>query len=273
MGLVVLTNEGIEHRYVVSAIADAFAEELDAIIISDPPRQSLRAQLAAYKRRYTRRQFASRVAASLYKAVTRANAHRAETYRRILFAGGDPGRLPRQDLVRVVPSHNGDQALALLEKLQPEVIAVFGTLIIRPPVIRKARRAILNMHTGISPRYRGTDTVFWPLHNEEPEWVGVTIHQLDEGIDSGPILHVGRPAIEPNDDDASLFAKCIAVGAPLYVQAIRDALAGRLHGESQRLEEGRNYLGVERTIGAELRVRRLLRRGLLCHRDLERAQL
>jgi methionyl-tRNA formyltransferase len=269
MGLVVLTNEGIEHRYVVGAIADAFPDRLDAIIICDRPRRSLRTKLAAYRRRYSTRQLASRVLARAYRTLTRADAHRAAAYRRILFPGGDPGVLPRQDLVRRVPSHNDARALALLEELQPDVIAVYGTAIIRPPVIRTARKAILNMHTGISPRYRGTDTVFWPLHNQEPEWVGVTVHQLDEGIDSGPIIHIGRPEIDADDDDASLFAKCVVVGAPLYVDAIRAALDGTLAGEPQQLEEGRNYLGVERTVGAELRVRRLLRKGLLRNRTVE----
>jgi hypothetical protein len=269
MGLVVLSNEGIEHRYVVGAIADAFPEQLDAIIVADPPNRGLRRQFATYRRRYSARQLASRVAARAYRTVTRADRRRDAAYRRVLFPGGDPGRLPRQDLVRQVPSHNGAKALALLEELQPDVIAVYGTAIIRPPVIRTARKAILNMHTGISPRYRGTDTVFWPLHNEEPEWVGVTVHRLDEGIDSGPIISIGRPEIEPGDDDASLFAKCVAVGAPLYVDAIRAALDGTLGGEPQQLEEGRNYLGVERTVRAERRVRRLLRKGLLRNRAVE----
>jgi folate-dependent phosphoribosylglycinamide formyltransferase PurN len=269
MGLVVLSNEGIEHRYVVGAIADAFPDQLDAIIVCDKADRSFRQRLAAYRRRYSYRQLASRVLARAYRAFTRADSRRADAYRRVLFPGGDPGRLPRQDIVRRVPSHNGAEILALLDELRPDVIAVYGTAIIRPPVIRTARRAILNMHTGISPRYRGTDTVFWPLHNQEPEWVGVTIHQLDEGIDSGPIISIGRPEIEAGDDDASLFAKCVAVGAPLYVDAIRAALAGTLSGEAQQLEEGRNYLGVERTVGAELRVRRLLRKGLLRSRSVE----
>lgn len=266
MRLVVLSNEGIEHRYVVGAIAEALGEHLDAIVLSSPPPKSAIERLQRYRRRYTPRQLVSRVAASAYKAAVRADAHRAAAYRRILFPAGDPGRMPRQDLVKVVPTHNGAEALALLDELQPDVIAVYGTNIIRPPVIRKAKVAILNMHTGISPRYRGTDTAFWPLHNEEPEWVGVTIHVLDEGIDSGPILRVGRPEIEADDDDAALFAKCVRVGAPLYVDAIREALRGELHGQVQQLEEGKNYLGVERTVRAELRVRRLLRNGLLAGR-------
>jgi methionyl-tRNA formyltransferase len=165
--------------------------------------------------------------------------------------------------VRVVPSHNGPECVDLLTELRPDVIAVFGTLVLKPPVIKAARTAILNMHTGLSPRYRGTDTTFWPLHNGEPEWVGVTVHVLDAGIDSGPILRTARPELAADDDDASLFAKCVQVGTPLYVDAVRDALAGHVGGEVQHLEDGRNYLGVERTVGAELRVRRKLRDGLL----------
>ena len=263
MGLVVLSGVGIEHRYVVGAIADALAADLDAIIVADPPKRSWRQTVAMYRRRYTYRQIGSRLVASVYRRLTGAGRHREATLTRILFPDGDPGSLPRPDLQRAVQSHNGPECLALLEELQPDVIAVYGTAIIKAPVIRMAGTGIFNMHTGISPRYRGTDTTFWPLHNEEPEWIGVTVHELDEGIDSGAILRIERPDIDPDDDDASLFAKCVRVGAPRYVEVLRDALEGKVVGEPQLLEEGRNYLGVERTVGAELRVRRLLRRGLL----------
>jgi len=173
----------------------------------------------------------------------------------------------RPDLVRTVPFHNGQASLELLAELEPTVIAVYGTQIIRTPVIKMATAGIFNMHTGISPRYRGSDTIFWALHNAEPEWVGVTIHELDEGTDSGPILHVGRPDIEPDDDEDSLFAKCVVLGAGLYVEALRNALDGMSSGHPQSLENGHNYLSVARTVGAEMRTRRLLKSGLLAPGD------
>lgn len=263
MGVVILTRHGIEHRYVVDRIVRGLGDQVQAILLHEPPPKTIAQRAREHRKRYTNRQLLSRSAARLYRAVTRADAGRDETVARILFPQGDPGTMPIPERTHVVPSHNGPEAHALLDELQPDVIAVYGTLIIRPPTIRRARRAILNMHTGISPRYRGADTYFWPLYNEEPEWVGTTIHYLDEGVDSGPIIAVVRPVIEADDSPDSLFAKCVVAGADRYVDAVGAALDGTLVGEDQDLTSGRNYLAVDRTVAAERRVRRLLREGLL----------
>jgi methionyl-tRNA formyltransferase len=119
------------------------------------------------------------------------------------------------------------------------------------------------MHTGISPRYRGSDTVFWALHNEEPEWVGVTIHALDAGLDSGPIYATGRPELAPDDDEDSLFCKCVRVGTPLYIETVRAVANGTARPAPQELASGREYRFADRTVRAERRVERLLREGLL----------
>ena len=147
--------------------------------------------------------------------------------------------------------------------MQPDIIAVYGTAVIRAPVMTTARRAVLNMHTGISPRYRGADTVFWPLYNAEPQWIGTTVHQLDAGIDSGPVLATVRPAIDAADNEDTLFAKCVVVGADAYARLIAAVAAGSATPLLQDLTRGREYRFVDRTVAAERRVRRLLRDGLL----------
>lgn len=263
MSVVILTRRGIEHRYVTRQLADAFGDQIDAVILDDPPRRSLPDQLRRLRKRYTTAQLGIRATTALHRTATRAGQRREATMSGVLFPDGEPDGQILPERTHVVPSHNGTATLDLLDRLVPAVIAVYGTLIIQPPVIRMARTAILNMHTGISPRYRGADTYFWPLYNEEPEWVGTTIHRVDEGIDSGPIIDVVRPEIEPDDDPDSLFAKCVLVGADAYVTAVQAALDGTLVDREQDLSDGRNYRAIERTVAAERRVRRLLRDGLL----------
>jgi len=263
MSLVILTDDGIQHRFVTNSITSALGSHVTAIVLARPPHKNVVETAQRIRKKYSVGQCISRLGARSYRIATRAGTRRAATYRRVLFPHGDPGVFDRPDLVRTVPFHNGQASLELLAELKPTVIAVYGTQIIRTPVIKMAATGIFNMHTGISPRYRGSDTIFWALHSAEPESVGVTIHELDEGTDSGPILNVGRPDIEPDDDEDSLFAKCVVLGARLYVEALRDALEGTSSGRPQALEDGHNYLSVSRTIGAEMRVRRLLKSGLL----------
>jgi folate-dependent phosphoribosylglycinamide formyltransferase PurN len=264
--LIILTAEGLEHRFVANALARGFPAELQAIVVAQPARRSFVQQLRRWSRRYTARQLASRLLARVYGSLSGRARRRRITYERYLSRGGLAWE--REDLIRRVPSANGEECRALLRELAPDVIAVYGTAVIKPPVIRLARKAILNMHTGLSPQYRGSDTIFWALHNEEPQSVGVTIHALDEGVDSGPIVRTGRPAIARDDDEDSLFCKCVILGAQLYEQAVREIMAGDRHYAAQDLHQGREYRFVDRTVAAERRVRRLLRDGLL-HRFAE----
>jgi len=76
---------------------------------------------------------------------------------------------------------------------QYALIAVFGTSIIRGPIIRDLGIPIINLHLGLSPYYRGAGTNFFPIVNGEPQFYGATYLLLDEGIDTGPIIHQIRP--------------------------------------------------------------------------------
>lgn len=262
MRVVILTMDGIEHRYVTGVLAAGLGNALKAVVIAEPAPRSFRKRWRSHFRRYSIRQVGSRVAAKLYASWLRKGKYQAATYSRML--GADLESPPSWfDRRHTVASHNDAECREFLRECQPDIIAVYGTGIIKAPVISLAGTAILNMHTGLSPRYRGSDTIFWPLHNEEPEWVGVTVHVLDEGVDSGPVIRTGRPDIAAEDDEDSLFSKAVMLGAPLYVEAIFQVSADGVTQAPQRLEEGSSYRFVDRTVTAERRVRQLLKNGLL----------
>ena len=105
------------------------------------------------------------------------------------------------------------------DRARPDVVLVFGTGILREPLLSAFAGRIINIHLGLSPYYRGAGTNFWPLVNREPEYVGATIHYLDAGIDTGPILAHARPAIARGDGPHDIGNKTI-------VAAARGAAAG-----------------------------------------------
>ena len=90
---------------------------------------------------------------------------------------------------------NSDATVEWLDDSRPDAVIVYGTNLIRSPLIDRFAGRLVNMHLGLSPYYRGTATNFYPLFNEQPEYVGATIHLIDPGIDSGPILAHARPKI------------------------------------------------------------------------------
>lgn len=97
---------------------------------------------------------------------------------------------------------------------------VFGASWLKEPWLKAFPGRLFNLHLGLSPYYRGVGTNFWPLHDGRPEYVGATVHLLDEGIDSGPILFQVRPTPSDEDDAHSLGNKTIAKAT----QALRDRL-------------------------------------------------
>jgi folate-dependent phosphoribosylglycinamide formyltransferase PurN len=109
-----------------------------------------------------------------------------------------------------------------LKRAGADTVAVFGTSLIKPPLLDLCPGRMINMHLGLSPYYRGTATNFYPLLNGEPEYVGATIHLLDEGIDSGPIFRHARPKIVAGDTPHTIGCKAIKAGTDAMIQVLRD---------------------------------------------------
>lgn len=104
-----------------------------------------------------------------------------------------------------------------MSALGADAVLVFGTGLLRPPLIDRFEGRILNIHLGLSPYYRGSGTNFWPLVNREPELVGATIHYIDAGIDTGPIVAHARPEMAPDDGPHDIGNKALAAAASTLV--------------------------------------------------------
>lgn len=117
-----------------------------------------------------------------------------------------------------VPSHNHDACVALLEALAPDLIVLGGTRILEPRVFAPAERGTLNAHPGLLPEVRGSASVAWAIHLDEP--VGCTCHFIDAGIDTGPI--VGRRAIDVRRGDT--YEKLCHATVDLSAVLMREAL-------------------------------------------------
>ncbi len=122
-------------------------------------------------------------------------------------------------------------------------MAVFGSSILKEELIDSlGSKRIINMHLGLSPYYRGSGTNFWPLYNEEPQYVGATIHYIDKGIDSGKVIGQVQPEITSEDTPHSIGNKTIIAGTRLLSQVLARLEKGeRLEGQAQDLTEGKLY--------------------------------
>jgi methionyl-tRNA formyltransferase len=183
------------------------------------------------------------------------------------FFGSAALRLKHPQLVKEVPHINHPEVIRLADELQPDLIAVFGTSLIRGELLQKGRLGMVNLHGGLSPEYRGADCTFWALYNGEPEKVGCTLHYIDAGIDTGRLIAHVCPEIRPDDDELVLFWRSVKESARVYAELMRRLAQGDSVGVAQH-DKGRLYQVKQRGLRHELRVGRMLRNGLLCNLDL-----
>ena len=121
---------------------------------------------------------------------------------------------------RVGPGGCNDPAeIDAMRALAPDVVLVFGTGLLKQPLIDAFAGRMLNIHLGLSPYYRGAGTNFWPLVNGEPEYCGATIHFLDIGVDTGPIIAHVRPEMRSGDGPHDVGNKTIVAAADALVTA------------------------------------------------------
>jgi folate-dependent phosphoribosylglycinamide formyltransferase PurN len=132
------------------------------------------------------------------------------------------------ELVQHVPSANGPECVAALRALAPAVVVVSGTRILSEEVLRSVPATFLNLHAGITPRYRGTHGAYWAYAEGRPASAGVTVHVVDAGIDTGGIVAQARVERGPRDNFVTLPLLQYEAGVPLLIAAVREALAGRV---------------------------------------------
>ena len=130
-------------------------------------------------------------------------------------------------VVTPVPSVNDAATIAALGRLAPDCVVVAGTRIIGAPVLDAARTPFINLHAGITPRYRGVHGAYWALAEGRPGSAGVTVHLVDRGIDTGGILAQGRIVTTRSDSFATLPYLQLIAGIPLLVDAVEAYLDGR----------------------------------------------
>lgn len=107
-----------------------------------------------------------------------------------------------------------------LDALSPDLLVVtaYGR-ILGKDLLTLAPRGALNVHGSLLPRYRGAAPIQWALADGEPE-TGVTIMQMDEGLDTGDMLLQRVLPIGPEDTSESFAPRLAALGAAALVEAL-----------------------------------------------------
>ena len=121
------------------------------------------------------------------------------------------------------------------------VVAAFGQILSKE-ILDMPRFGCLNIHASLLPAYRGASPIQWTVINGE-EKTGVTIMQMNEGIDTGDILYQREIKIDEKETGESLFEKLAVLGAAAITEALALLSEGKLVPTAQ-CEEKATYTGM-----------------------------
>jgi folate-dependent phosphoribosylglycinamide formyltransferase PurN len=159
---------------------------------------------------------------------------------------------------------NTEEFASFIGAIGPDIIAVLGSSVIKPKIISIPSVAMINLHSGLSPYYRGVWSYGWPIVNDEPECIGATVHHVNAGIDTGDIIYQTRPRLDDSDDLNTIFLKVIAEGIELVCDAIEQIQRkGRVESCRQSWKGGRLYRASDLTAHAARRCLRNLKKGTI----------
>jgi len=110
--------------------------------------------------------------------------------------------------------------LAEIKKLEADCAAVVAYGRILPKEFLSIfRHGAVNLHASLLPKYRGAAPIQWALIRGEQE-TGVTVFELDEQLDHGPVILQQKTPIKPDEDAAALAARLSEIGATCLIEAL-----------------------------------------------------
>lgn len=136
---------------------------------------------------------------------------------------------------------NSSNTINTIKKLSPEIIfCIGGTQLIPEAVLKIPPQGTINIHPALLPKYRGRYSTPHALFNGEKK-TGVTMHFMDEKLDSGPIISQKIIPINKTDTAKSLYDKFTDIGEALFIQFLSDWLKGKKISKKPQNEKKASY--------------------------------
>lgn len=140
------------------------------------------------------------------------------------------------DKTENVNSVNDAKTIELLQTINPDLIIVNGTRIISKKVLESVQCKFINIHAGITPKYRGVHGTYWALTNKDIENSGVTVHFVDTGIDTGSVIYQEKVIPTPKDNFSTYPLLQLTKGLKILNQAIIDYFDNTISVKNPQLE-------------------------------------
>ena len=137
---------------------------------------------------------------------------------------------------------NSDKSISILKKVKPDILINAGAGIYKPAIFKTFSLGILNAHMGSLPYFRGMNVLEWSIFYDRQ--IGVTVHFIDKGIDTGDILMFKKIPFEIGDTIEDLRDKSGIVNFELISSVLLDLSNGFLTRTRQLKEEGKQFFAM-----------------------------
>lgn len=142
-------------------------------------------------------------------------------------------------------SLNSSRSVDFLESIDPDIVLIFGCGLIKDPLYSSLPKDSINLHLGLSPRYRGAATLFWPFYFMEPSYAGTTFHYIVAEPDAGDVIHQVTPELAVGDGVHDVACKAVVASAEAAVELLRiyqDSGGWQVHKQKGT---GKNFLASD----------------------------
>ncbi len=216
--IVILTAGGPLAEVVVNAVAKRF----DKVSVIQEDAETIVEMARRWCRLHGVRTALGRLA---FGPLQRIAAWRSRHRRREILDGHGLDPVIREDVERHrVHSVNSDDCRQHLVALLPRAVLVVGTRMIRRQTLEAVDAPFINYHAGLNPMYRGQYGGYWAAATGNRDQVGVTVHLIDQGVDTGAILYVETLELTAHDSMATIHYRQVAAAVPLILQSLHDAI-------------------------------------------------
>ena len=135
---------------------------------------------------------------------------------------------PPEDAVIRIGSADSDELVRAVEQAGAKVVLLAGCRLIRRATLARITCPVLNYPAGIAPKYRGMNGGYWALATGDAANFGTTVHLVDAGVDTGPVLYQARGKPAAADTIATYSLTQAAFSRDICIRAVEDALGGRI---------------------------------------------
>jgi len=140
---------------------------------------------------------------------------------------------------------NSQESLNFVKSINPDIVLIFGSDLIKNPLLSILPSQTINLHLGISPRYRGAATLFWPFFFLEPNYAGSTFHYIISEPDAGDIIHQCVPILDSGDGIHDVACKTVITSANEAIKLLDILEKGVQWVPNKQKGTGKNFLNSD----------------------------